>query len=97
MHPVLNALFGGWGIGSIVTWSSGRPYSVTIGGNPANDFFIDVLGGVAGRKVTSSDTLDFSSPVDVTTTDDAGLGAAADELHVEFALRGVRRQEMRKR
>ena len=36
MPKALDYIFGGWGIGSIVTWSSGRPYSVTIGGNPAN-------------------------------------------------------------
>ena len=36
MPKALDYVFGGWGVGSIVTWSSGRPYSVTIGGNPAN-------------------------------------------------------------
>lgn len=40
-----------------------------VGGNPANDFYIDVEGGVTGRKVTSSDNL--SDPfTDVPTTDD---------------------------
>ncbi len=36
MPKALDYIFGGWGLGSIVTSSSGRPYSVTIGGNPAN-------------------------------------------------------------
>ncbi len=36
MNSVAEAIFGGWSIGSIVTWSEGRPYSVTISGNPAN-------------------------------------------------------------
>jgi len=36
MPKALDYIFGGWGVGSIVTWSSGRPYSLTIGGNPAN-------------------------------------------------------------
>ena len=36
MPKALDYIFGGWGVGSIVTWSSGRPYSATIGGNPAN-------------------------------------------------------------
>lgn len=36
MPRALDYVFGGWALGSIVTWSSGRPYSVTINGNPAN-------------------------------------------------------------
>ena len=36
MPKALDYIFGGWGLGSIVTWASGRPYSVTINGNPAN-------------------------------------------------------------
>jgi hypothetical protein len=32
----LNAAFGGWSVGSIVTRASGRPYSVINAGNPAN-------------------------------------------------------------
>ena len=36
MPKALDYVFGGWALGSIVTWASGRPYSVTIGGNPAN-------------------------------------------------------------
>lgn len=36
MPKALDYVFGGWGVGSIVTWSSGRPYSITINGNPAN-------------------------------------------------------------
>ncbi len=36
MHSAWNAVVGGWTVGSIVVWSSGRPYSVTISGNPAN-------------------------------------------------------------
>lgn len=34
--PVLNAIAGGWSVGSIVTAASGRPYSLTVNGNPAN-------------------------------------------------------------
>ncbi len=36
MPKALDYIFGGWAVGSIVTHSSGQPYSVTIGGNPAN-------------------------------------------------------------
>ena len=33
---VMNAVFGGWSIGSIVTMANGRPYNVIVQGNPAN-------------------------------------------------------------
>lgn len=36
MPRVTQAMFGGWSIGSIVTAASGRPYNVTVAGNPAN-------------------------------------------------------------
>lgn len=41
-----------------------------LGFDGSDNFYIDVEGGVAGRKVTSADDLDFTSEVDVTTTDD---------------------------
>ncbi len=36
MPGVANALLGGWSAGSIITYASGRPYSVVNSGNPAN-------------------------------------------------------------
>jgi outer membrane receptor protein involved in Fe transport len=36
LTPALNAVFGGWSVGSIITRASGRPYSVVNSGNPAN-------------------------------------------------------------
>ena len=36
----------------------------------SDNFYIDVENGVAERKVTSADDLDFTNEVDVTTTDD---------------------------
>jgi len=32
----INAIFGGWAIGNIVTYASGRPFNLTVQGNPAN-------------------------------------------------------------
>jgi len=32
----LEAVLGGWAFGSIVVWASGRPFSPTVSGNPAN-------------------------------------------------------------
>jgi hypothetical protein len=36
MPGVAEAVFGGWSVGSIVVLASGRPYSPTVNGNPAN-------------------------------------------------------------
>jgi len=35
-NSVLNTIAGGWTVGSIVVASSGRPYNLTVNGNPAN-------------------------------------------------------------
>ena len=35
-NKVVDTIFGGWAVGNIVTAASGRPYSITINGNPAN-------------------------------------------------------------
>ncbi len=43
MNRIANAVAGGWGIGSIVTWAAGRPYSLTVSGNPANTGSIGVV------------------------------------------------------
>jgi len=42
-NRVANAVLGGWGVGSIVTWASGRPYSLTVTGNPANTGTIGIV------------------------------------------------------
>ncbi len=34
--PVVNALLGGWSLGGILTLTSGRPFTVTVSGDPAN-------------------------------------------------------------
>jgi hypothetical protein len=43
MNRVAHAVAGGWAIGSIVTWASGRPYSLTVNGNPANTGTIGIV------------------------------------------------------
>ncbi|MBI1354229.1 MAG: hypothetical protein GC160_07775 [Acidobacteria bacterium] len=57
MPKALDFVFGGWGVGSIVTYASGRPYSVTIGGNPANTGTHGVVNrpNVNGNPILSSD------------------------------------------
>ncbi|MEZ5355204.1 MAG: hypothetical protein R2762_21435 [Bryobacteraceae bacterium] len=60
MHPVANAIAGGWGVGSIVTWASGRPYSLTVQGNPANTGSVGVVNrpNVVGDPDAGERTLD---------------------------------------
>jgi hypothetical protein len=36
MNRVADSVAGGWSLGSIVTWTSGDPFSATVAGNPAN-------------------------------------------------------------
>jgi hypothetical protein len=36
IHPALDVLFGGWSVGGILTLGTGRPYNVTVNGDPAN-------------------------------------------------------------
>jgi len=43
MPAVAEAVFGGWSVGSIVFWASGRPYSPTVGTNPANTGTIGIV------------------------------------------------------
>lgn len=43
VHPVVDAVAGGWSVGSIVTASSGLPYSVVVSGNPANTGSINIV------------------------------------------------------
>ena len=35
-NPVVNAILGGWSLGSILTLTTGRPYNITVNGDPAN-------------------------------------------------------------
>ena len=36
LNPVLNAIFGGWSATTLVTLTTGRPYTIRVRGNPAN-------------------------------------------------------------
>jgi hypothetical protein len=36
LHPVLDTFFGGWSLGGILTLTTGRPFNVTVSGDPAN-------------------------------------------------------------
>lgn len=36
LHPVLDTFLGGWSLGGIVTLTTGRPFNITVSGDPAN-------------------------------------------------------------
>src|SRR5207253_8583828 len=36
IHPVLETFFGGWSLGGILTLTGGRPFNITVSGDPAN-------------------------------------------------------------
>jgi hypothetical protein len=54
MNSVANAIVGGWAIGNILTFTSGRPYNATVNGNPANTG----THGVHNRPDISGDPYD---------------------------------------
>jgi hypothetical protein len=43
LPAVVNGMFGGWALGSIITEASGRPYNVVNSGNPANTGTFNVV------------------------------------------------------
>jgi hypothetical protein len=36
VNPVINAVLGGWSLGGILTLTTGRPFNITVSGDPAN-------------------------------------------------------------
>ncbi len=55
-----NALLGGWAIGSIVSYGSGRPYNVVVPGNPANTGSVAIVNrpNVVGDPYTGNRTVE---------------------------------------
>ena len=83
MPAALNALFGGWSIGSILTRAMGRPYNVINSGNPANTGTFTVMSrpNVAGNPYDVARTLnqDFNT-TDFTATAPFQLGSAGRNI-----------------
>ena len=76
---VVNAAFGGWSVGSIVTRASGRPYSVINSGNPANTGTFNIvsrpnLTGDPYSGFTRSLNMDFNT-ADFVATPQYTLGS----------------------
>ena len=81
MPRPVDALFGSWSIGSIVTCASGRPYNVINSGNPANTGTFNVVSrpNVVGdpysgftRSVTEDFNVDVFQPTSQFTFGSAG-------------------------
>jgi hypothetical protein len=86
MPGVADAILGGWAIGSIVTATSGRPYNVTVNGNPANTGNILVVN----RANISGDPYAISRTVE--RDFDAGVFSPNNQYEIGTAGRNILRQ-----
>ena len=88
MSRAVDAIFGGWAIGSIITQSSGQPYSVTIGGNPANTG----SHGVVNRPDAIGDPYAESHSRTIEQDFDTGAFARQEQFRVGTLGRNTMRQ-----
>lgn len=65
VHPIVEGVVGGWSIGSIVSASSGLPFSAVVAGNPANIGSINIVNrpDVVGDPYSTERTIqqDFNT------------------------------------
>lgn len=87
MPAVLNAIVGGWSIGSIVSYASGRPYSITVQGNPANTGSV----GVVNRPNVSGD------PYAITRTLEKDFDTSVFTPNAQYTIGNLGRNTMRER
>jgi hypothetical protein len=87
LNRVANAVVGNWTIGSIVTVASGRPYSLTVQGNPANTGTI----GIVNRPNVAGD------PHGITRTLEQDFNTAAFRPNDAFTIGNLGRNTMRQR
>ena len=87
MPGVVEALFGGWSVGSIVVAASGRPYNVINSGNPANTGTFDI---VSRPNVTGD-------PYAITRTVDQDFNTAVFVPTAQYQLGNVGRNVLRQR
>ena len=66
MPAIAQGIFGGWSVGSILVRASGRPYNLSVGGNPANSGTFDVVNrpNVVGQIYGGPRTIERDFNVD---------------------------------
>ncbi len=84
----VDAVFGGWSIGSIITRASGRPYNIVNQGNPANTGTFNV---VSRPNVVGDPYSGFTRSID------ADFNVAAFQATPQFALGSAGRNILRQR
>lgn len=87
MHPVANAIVGGWSTGSIIVWASGQPYSITVPGNPAN---------IGDRLIVNRPNL-VGDPYAGQRTLNRDFNTAAFVANAQYTLGNLGRNTMRNR
>lgn len=87
MNRAVDAIAGGWAIGSIVVWESGRPYSVTVQGNAAN---------TGTREIVNRPNL-VGDPKAGERTLDRDFNTAAFAPNAQYQIGNVGRNTMRER
>jgi hypothetical protein len=87
LHPVANAIFGGWSVGSIVVWAAGEPYSITVPGNPAN---------IGDRVIVNRPNL-VGDPYGLDRSLQQDFNRAAFVANAQYTLGNLGRNTMRNR
>jgi hypothetical protein len=87
MHPVLNAVAGGWAMSSLVTKASGEPYSITVSGNPAN---------IGDRGIVNRPNL-VGDPYGLERSLQRDFNTAAFVTNAQYQLGNLGRNTMRNR
>ena len=87
MPGAVNSVLGGWAVGSIITATSGRPYNVTVNGNPANTGNILVVNRA---NVNGSDPYSISRSVEQDF--DTSVFSPNNQFEIGNAGRNILRQ-----
>jgi hypothetical protein len=86
MNGVADAVLGGWSLGTIITASSGRPYNITISGNPANTG----THGVVNRPNLNGDP--YAASRMIQEDFDTSVFSRQEDFHIGTAGRNIVRQ-----
>ena len=87
-NSALDMIAGGWTVGSIVTWSSGRPYNLTVNGNPANS---------GSATVVNRPNADGRDPYDFDRTLNEDFDTSVFTPNNQFEIGNLGRNAMRQR